>query len=1106
MKFWVVNHLMLCGLFFGALLIPGCNNAGTYRLHIEFPDEESKSEISSVHVWVLKPGRHVCEELISGSVKAGSLTSLVDAVLDVPSPDPESLLNEVPAGDALFYAEGQNGNGAILLKGCSPARVAGGKNVDVTVRLLWACHVTSEVEIPQNSLDDNCDGRTDECLVLKDCDDQNICTMDLCINEECQHVPTEDDPEKPKSCVSSDLCLLDKHCKEGECVGTVKDCSSQNGICLEGFCDPATGACAQRVMADGTSCDDGNSCTGSDACANGVCAGTPESTEVICDDFQFCNGTDHCDGSGNCSLHDGSPCTPFFCDEENDNCAAGIGFGSVILGYEHSCGLTADGVAYCWGWNDDGQLGTGGVSQDAQSPLPIDTSAISGNKTFVQLATTGYNHSCGLMADGAAYCWGCDDYGRLGNGDGLGDSLSPSPVDTSTISGNKAFVQLIVGGDHTCGLMADGTAYCWGYENVGQLGNGGTSESAESPSPVDTSTMSGNKAFVSLSAGRWHNCGLTADGVAYCWGWDDCGQLGDGGTLLDTESPSLVDTSTILGNKAFVQLSAGYEHTCGLTADGVAYCWGSDYFGQLGNGDGLGDSPSPSPVDTSAIGGNKTFLRLTAGNAHTCGLTADGVAYCWGMGDSGQLGNGGTAQNAQSPSPVDTSTVAGNKVFVQLSAGVEHTCGVTADGAAYCWGSDYHGQLGNSGTPQSTGSPSLVDTSALSRKKQFVKLAAGIDYACGLTSTGAVHCWGHNDFGQLGIGSALQNAESPLPVDTSTIPGNKAFVQLDTGVSHTCALTADFVAYCWGRDVSGELGNGGTSQNTLSPSPVDTSTISGNKTFVQLAGGQDHSCGLTADGVGYCWGSDGYGRLGNGSGLGSSQSPSPIDTSPIPGNKTFVQLVTGDYHTCGLTVGGVAYCWGYDNFGQLGNGGASLDTQSPSPVDTSTISGNKTFVRLSAGRWHTCGLMADGAAYCWGYDTAGELGNGGASQDTQSPSPVDTSTVPGNKAFLKLTAGDAHTCGLTADGAGYCWGADGHGQLGDGDGLLDAQSPSPVDISTVTGNKAFVQFALGLFHTCALTAEAVAYCWGEDENGQLGNGSSSVEDTQSPSPVDTSGI
>jgi hypothetical protein len=213
----------------------GCQNQGSYRLHLEFPDEASKTSVSLVHVLVLKPLLHTCEELVvSGGIDPRSLAVVSEIELNYPlDSSGSSKITEVPAGDVLFYAEGQNADRGILLKGCSPAKVAGGKTINVTVQMAWWCRPASEDEIPQNNVDDNCDGRTDECAEDKDCRDLNRCTMDFCSEEACHH-SAYPDLGTPIQCDDGDLCTLGDTCAEGVCVGTPKDCSSFDGICLEG--------------------------------------------------------------------------------------------------------------------------------------------------------------------------------------------------------------------------------------------------------------------------------------------------------------------------------------------------------------------------------------------------------------------------------------------------------------------------------------------------------------------------------------------------------------------------------------------------------------------------------------------------------------------------------------------------------------------------------------------------------------------------------------------------------------------------------------------------------------------------------------------------------
>lgn len=328
----------------------------------------------------------------------------------------------------------------------------------------------------------------------------------------------------------------------------------------------------------------------------------------------------------------------------------------------HNCGLTSGGVPYCWGRDDFGQLGNNDNPVSVNAPVMV-----SGGQVFTALAP-GEDHSCGLTSGGAVYCWG--------EPGAFGDALNGSPRLTPTvITGGPAFASLAAGHIHTCGLTSAGAAYCWGYNEFGSLGIG-TKTAQATPTPV-----SGGLTFASIAAGGWLTCGLTTTGDAYCWGADPVGAIGDGSS--DTTS-RLVPTK-VTGGLKFTSLITGGLQTCGLTNLGDAYCWGQDAEGELGDGTPTGSRPSPTPVS-----GGLKFATLTAGNSHTCGLTSAGVAYCWGNNDFGQIGD--ATSGTDRPTPV---LVSGGLRFGTLVAGLYHTCGLTFSGVAYCWGNHSYGQVGD---------------------------------------------------------------------------------------------------------------------------------------------------------------------------------------------------------------------------------------------------------------------------------------------------------------------------------------------------------------------------------------------------------------------------
>ena len=345
---------------------------------------------------------------------------------------------------------------------------------------------------------------------------------------------------------------------------------------------------------------------------------------------------------------------------------------SLGAGLLNTCGLDAAGLAYCWGSDFDGALGRGRIRQFNSAAAP---GAVSGGRAFAAL-TVGADFACGLTAAGSAYCWGGNQYGQLGDGtDGsafaeVGAFGRATPV---AALGGHTFTSVRAGGFHVCALDTTGQAFCWGWHGFGQLATGpyeGGGAHRSEPTPAG-----GILRFKSLGLGALHSCGIATDSLTYCWGLNDRAQLGIdtaaspgpcGGGWWCSPTPIALDSAF-----RFVAVTAGRTHTCGLTSGGTAYCWG---YG----------SPEPQPVAAPA------FTMLAAGTLHTCGLTADGTAYCWGENDRGQLGDG--TVGGDQPTPV---AVNSPQKFASLALGQAHTCGISTDGRAYCWGWNRRGQIGN---------------------------------------------------------------------------------------------------------------------------------------------------------------------------------------------------------------------------------------------------------------------------------------------------------------------------------------------------------------------------------------------------------------------------
>jgi len=381
------------------------------------------------------------------------------------------------------------------------------------------------------------------------------------------------------------------------------------------------------------------------------------------------------------------------------------------------------------------------------------------------------------------------------------------------------------------------------------------------------------------------------------------------GYTLAAAAPALVGaTSAPFGVRlTFTAVTVGADHTCAVTVSGAGYCWGDNFFGQLGDGT---RTQRTAPV---LIAGGLRFAAVDAGSWHTCGVTTVGAAYCWGYNAFGQLGEGSTVQQL---TPV---AVVGGLTFSTLSAGHLHTCGITTDGTAYCWGDNDVDQVGDGTTIASRTSPVSVAGGL-----HVSVISAGWGHTCVVTEDAAANCWGDNRFGQLGLGDGSGVYRTAIPV---AVAGGVPFRAVSAGDSHTCGVSTDNTTYCWGWN-TGQLGDG-THVNRASPTPV-----AGGFSFATVeAGGRvdpqtrevAYSCGVTTNHQALCWGNDTNGRLGDGNG-GDTSTP-----VPVVGGLSFFSVSPWFRHTCGVTPDGAAYCWGDNSSGALGNG-TTASSSSPTRV------------------------------------------------------------------------------------------------------------------------------------------------------------------------------
>jgi alpha-tubulin suppressor-like RCC1 family protein len=721
----------------------------------------------------------------------------------------------------------------------------------------------------------------------------------------------------------------------------------------------------------------------------------------------------------------------------------------LAAGRSHTCAVTDSFGVKCWGNNEHGQLGDGSF---VNRSLPVDAAGLG---TGVTALAAGWGHTCALTVAGGVLCWGYNQNGELGNGT-TADSSVPVPV---TGLGTGVFA-IEAGDDHTCAILDTGEVECWGLNAYGQLGDG-TKISRDRP--VVAGSFPGGA--VSVAAGWGHTCALTAAGMVKCWGNHEYGQLGTGQAGEYRLVP--VDVAGLSGGA--LEITADGGSACARLSGGEVKCWGNNKYGQLGIGGTAEYAASPIPV-----GVPQGVTRIAAGWNHSCALTGAGELHCWGWNYFGQLGDGTKSTRPKPKRAADT--IEG---IAAVAPGWGHTCAADRTGAVACWGLNENGQLGDGTTADSSrpvsvyglhsapagGSAGPAITVAPpatpAATAGILSFSAGASFNCVVMDDGSIKCWGFNKFGQLGDGTQTDRSR---PVVVAGLTERMAAVE--GGGWHTCALTAGGGVKCWGENKSGQLGDGTT---TSRPTPVDVSGLSGG--VIALAAGFSHTCALTDAGGVKCWGENQTGGIGDGT---SQDRLTPVDVTGL--GSGVVALTAGDEHTCALTVAGGVKCWG-----------AHTESKGPYPsgnnMTPGDVPGLSSGVKaLVTGSWYNCAVMDSGGVKCWGGNDFGQWGDGTTGGGYM---PVDILGLPDST--VPWAAGYSHTCGLSASGVLRCWGHNERGQLGDG---TRVNRSTPVVVRGLEGSVAAL--ALGFVHTCALTAGGEIWCWGTNDHGELGNGTSTI--------------
>ena len=662
------------------------------------------------------------------------------------------------------------------------------------------------------------------------------------------------------------------------------------------------------------------------------------------------------------------------------------GVKAIAASGEYSLALLSDGTVWGWGFNRNGELGDGTLTNRS---LPVQAKDIS--------SVVAISPGLAVKADGTVLQWGAN-LGPLGNE----IAVNNTPVQVSELSG---VVAVSGGSTSNLALKADGTVWAWGINWAGELGSGVAPQTVALLGRSIPVAVSGLTDIVAVAIGCVHSLALKRDGTVWAWGGNNDGMLGDALTPPPPLTGALPDRPTpapVSGLSDIVAVAAGQSHSLALRGDGTVWAWGSNGHGQLGDGT---TQTTTTPVQ---VGGLTGVVRIAAGSAHSIAVKRDGTVWAWGSNAAGQLGDGTTTDRLAATQTTGVSGISA------VAAGLFHGLALHDDGTVWAWGRNEYGQLGDG---------VLARPVQVAEVSGVRKVAAGASHSLALKDDGTLWVWGDNSYGQLGDGTrtdwSLPGRAKPMPVS-----GLPRVAAIAGGYIYSLAVTDDGSVWDWGANTW-----------AVETRPVRLSELAG---VVSVASGSGYNLATQANGSLWNWGQAWFpldpAPMNGVSDVAATATDLARNVAlirdgtvwewgywgttpePVRGLSEVVAVGVGCYdlwfscHSLALKHDGTVWAWGSNDAGQLGDG---TTTDRMTPIEVSGVNDVVAIAARAGGTPHNLAVKSDGTV--WEWPTAERL------------TPVQ---VAGLSDVVAVAEGVEHSLALTHDGSVWAWGSNEHGQLG----------------------------------------------------------------------------
>ncbi|KFZ26634.1 MAG: Regulator of chromosome condensation (RCC1) repeat protein [Candidatus Izimaplasma bacterium HR2] len=722
---------------------------------------------------------------------------------------------------------------------------------------------------------------------------------------------------------------------------------------------------------------------------------------------------------------------------------------------------------------------------------------------FVQIEL-GDQHSAVLTSDGRVFTWGDNAFSQLGDGTSAERHIPTEITSNFNLNTGEKIESIFLGYVHSAALSSEGRVFTWGYNGDGALGDGTTSPTYTPIDITDNFNLNEGETISNISLGHYHSSAITSDGRIFTWGYNEDGAVGDG-TLVDKLLPLEISSHFNLNEGEVINsISLNGRISSAITSEDRVFTWGYNFYGQLGDNTII-DKIVPTDI-TSYFNLNEgeSITSIELGGAHSSAISSEDRVFTWGANGSGQLGDGTVTQRNIPTEITDNFNLIGDESISSIELGGGHSFALSSNDRVFAWGSNHSGQLGDGTTVDKNLPIDITSIFDLDSLETITSISLGGSHSFVLSSDNIIFIWGRNFYGQVGDDSTtnrytpieLNNGFYPVYILQNPLFINDEIISYSLGANHTLVLTNDERVLIWGQNDYGQLGDGTT---TDSANPIDITSrfnLGSEEDVLEVYLGGNYSILITTEGRIFTWGINAQGQLGDGT---TTNSNIPIEITSnfyLNPDETFVSISAGGNHSSVITSEGRVFMWGYNTFGQLGDG---TDTQRNLPVDITdnfNLIGEEIIENISLGGSHSSAVTSDNRVFIWGYNGDGQLGIGVTDMDDH-PIPIDITDIFNlneTEVISDIFLGGYHSSVITSEGRILIWGDNEYHQLAD-ENSFDRNFP--IDITTrllLNEGEVISTISLGNIHSSAVTTDDRIFTWGGNWDGMLGDGTTTTRE------------